>query len=55
MNNEKAMKWLGYLGTMVLAGVMALIQTKQSEKQIHDEAQAIAAEVVKCLMEPKGE
>lgn len=55
MNNEKAMKWLGYLGSMALAGVMALIQVKQSEKQIHDEAEAIATEVIRCLMEPKGE
>lgn len=55
MNSEKTMKLLGYLGTMVLAGVMALIQMKQSEKQIHDEAEAIATELVKCLTEPKGE
>lgn len=55
MNNEKAMKWLGYLGTAVLAGVMALIQMKQSEKQIHDEAEAIATELVKCLVEEKGD
>ena len=55
MNEEKVMKWLGYLGTMVLAGVMALIQMKQSEKQIHDEAEAIATELVKCLVEAEGE
>lgn len=55
MKNEKAMKWLGYLATAALAGLMALIQTKQTEKQIHDEAEAIATELVKCLTESKGE
>lgn len=55
MNKEKAMKWLGYLATAALAGLMAVVQAKQSEKQIHDEAEAIAMELVKCLTESKGE
>lgn len=49
MNNEKAMKWLGYLGTAILAGIMAIVQAKQSEKQIHDEVEALAAELVRCF------